>query len=183
MVPMNQAVAGAPGALTRMASRPGGMGTLASTLEAFLDCLRQIAGALVPGPYVYESPRRLFGLPLLAVDLGPDDAAAPPRHARGVIAIGNRATGAVALGLFLARGGLAVGLRAMGLAAIGVVGAGLVSVGLVGIGIVSVATVSAGYLAVGIVAVGYQCVGIVAIGAQAVGILGVGQAARTLFTL
>jgi len=183
MATMNPLPAGAAGPLARMAAHPGWPGTLAATLDAFLAGLRQLAAALVPGPYRYESPARLFGWPLLAVDLGPDDPGAEPRHARGIVAIGNRATGALALGAYLARGGLAVGVRAAGLVAIGVAGAGVLSVGVVGLGLVSVATVSTGYLAVGIVAVGYECVGVVAVGGHAVGILGAGQTARTLFPL
>src|SRR5580765_6852752 len=71
-----------------------------------------------------QSARKLFGLPLWAIAMGPDLARGELRgHARGVIAIGDIATGWFAYGGlargFQAIGGLAVGVLAIGGCAIG----------------------------------------------------------------
>ena len=57
------------------------------------------------GPVIeYKSARTLRGLPLVHINLGPGK-----RRARGVLAVGNVATGLVSVG-FVARGGLSLSL-------------------------------------------------------------------------
>ncbi len=87
-----------------------------------------------------QSARKILGLPLWAVALGPDPERGEMRgHARGFFAVGDIATGVfafgglaigfvafggAALGLLLAVGGAAIGGVALGGGAIGVVAAG-----------------------------------------------------------
>jgi hypothetical protein len=168
--------------ISSLASRPGCCGVIGSVLVVVIDFFRQFGNAIAPLPYEYQSQRQFLGLPLLSINIGFDKPNGKPCHARGVIAIGNKATGFVALGIFRARGLFAVAPIAVGLGAVGIAGIGLVSVSVVGLGIVSVSVFAVGYLAVGILALGYKCVGIVAIGQKAVGIIGIGEVVHTLFS-
>ena len=165
-----------------LASRPGCLGMLGSVLAPFVDFFRQLGRGLASLPYEYESPRRMLGLPVLSVNLGFDNPGGRMRSARGVIAIGNQATGIIAFGLFVARGMFAVAPITVGLTGVSVAGIALLSVSVVGVGIVSVSVVAVGYLAVGILALGAKCVGIVAIGREVVGIIGIGRVSRLLFS-
>lgn len=163
-------------------TRPGCSGKVASVLAPFVGFYRHLCKALESLPYEYESPRRFLGLPLLSINLGFDHPRGKMRHARGIIAVGNQATGIIAFGIFVARGFFTVALIATGLVSVSVASAALLSVSVVGIGMVSVSVFAVGYLAVGILAVGSKCVGIVAIGQEVVGILGIGQRVRALFS-
>ena len=72
-----------------------------------------------------QSSATLFGLPLWAVAVGPDPEKGEVRgHARGIIAVGDIATG------WLAIGGMARGLIAVGGLAIGGLSLGGVSLGI-----------------------------------------------------
>lgn len=169
-------------AILSLASRPGCRGVIGSVLVAVIDFFRQFGNAIASLTYQYESKRKFLGMPLLSISIGFDDPDGKPRHARGVIAIGNKATGFVALGIFRARGLFVVAPIAVGLGAVSIAGIGLICVSVVGLGIVSVSVFAVGYLAVGILALGYKCVGIVAIGHEVVGIIGIGEVVNLLFS-
>src|SRR3954464_15285384 len=73
----------------------------------------------------YRSKATLFGWPVIDVALGPKDGEMRG-HAKGIIAIGDIATGGIAIG-GLARGVVAVGGLALGLFSMGGLAVGLVS--------------------------------------------------------
>jgi hypothetical protein len=148
-----------------------------------LDRIHTLVAAVAPLTYVYQSQRRLFGLPLLSIDLGPDNPEGQMRHARGIIAIGTKATGVLAIGVFIARGGFTIALLTIGLGGISVAGVGLLTVSAFGLGLVSVSAIAVGYIAVGVLAIGVKSVGILAIGVEAVGITVVGKVKDALFPL
>lgn len=114
--------------------------------------------------FEYRSPVTLFGVPLLHVATGTDPSTGQPRQARGIFAIGARATGIFAFGGIarglVAFGGLAIGGLAMGGASIGIVSTGGFALGLFfAFGGLAVAPVvmgglSAGYIACGGLAAG-----------------------------
>jgi hypothetical protein len=125
--------------------------------------LRNRAGALR-----WRSEAQLGGLPLVSIAIGPD----PPRgeirgHAKGVVAIGDLATGWLALG-GLARGGIAIGGVAIGLVSLGGVGLGLLTLGGAAIGGVAFGGAAVGAVAVGGAAIGYYALGGAAIGKHVV---------------
>lgn len=99
-------------------------------------------------PYEYESKVKLFGLPLVHINLGGGYA---PRQARGIFALGD----------------VAMGLVSVGGVAVGGISIGGVSVGLFSVGGVAIALAGAvGGVAVGAYAIGGVAIGIVnAIGA------------------
>src|SRR5262245_33634829 len=115
------------------------------------------------GPTRYRSQRTLWGLPLVAVAMGPDLAAGQARGiAKGLIAVGDVAIGGLAVGGIacgvisvggvcfggLAVGGLAFGLGAIGGLAIGGVGMGGAAAGIVAVGGVAVGVYSHGGVAI-----------------------------------
>lgn len=118
-------------------------------------------------PYLgkrYTSKATLFGLPVVHIALGPHHDG-PRGHARGIIAIGDIATGWLAIGGvargIVAIGGLAIGVFALGGGAVGVLaatGGGAVAIG-----------AATGGLAVGSIAVGGAAAGFVAQGGAALG--------------
>lgn len=169
-------------ATSGLATRPGCLGRIGSALAPFVEFYRHLCKALESMPYEYESPSRLLGLPLLSINLGFDNPNGRMRHARGIVAIGNRATGILAFGIFVACGVFTVALVATGLVAVSIAGLALLSVSVVGVGGISVSVFAVGYLTVGVLALGYKCVGIAAIGRVVVGIIGIGQKALTLFS-
>lgn len=115
-------------------------------------------------PWHFEKKSRhtLFGLPLYHIcfqgmrDGGRFQMKMAP--ARGILAIGARATGVVSIGVF-ARGLVAVGAAAMGLISIGAASLGVLALGAFAAGIIA-----GGNLSVGIVAFGNLAVGMYAIG-------------------
>ena len=84
--------------------------------------------------YEYKSSLELFGLPLVHIAQGFDQATGRPRVAKGIIAIGNIAIGVFALGGMalggVTFGGLSVGLLALGGLAAGGIAAGGLSIGI-----------------------------------------------------
>jgi len=158
-------------------------GFVCTIFNHFLERIRSIAMTRAPQTYTYESQHRIFGLPLLSINLGPDTPCGKMRHAKGIIAIGSKATGVIAVGVFIARGFFTIGFLGFGFFTISIAGIGLFSVCAFGLGIVAVAVVAIGYLAVGILAVGFSSVGIIAIGVKAVGIIGIGQHIDSMFPL
>jgi hypothetical protein len=118
-----------------------------------------------------QSERKVFGLPLWAIALGPDLARGELRgHARGIIAIGDIATGWLAFGGlargFLAIGGLAVGVLAIGGCAVGA----LAALGGLAIGGIAIGGGAIGGVAIGGGACGYYALGSGAIGAHIVSV-------------
>jgi len=106
-----------------------------------------------------RSRKRLFGLPLYDIAIGPDPEEGECRgHARGIIAIGDFAFGVVAVG-GIARGGFAVGGVAVGLVCLSGVGVGGLVIGGVAAGVVAVGGLALGYYACGGLAFGKYVVG------------------------
>ena len=96
--------------------------------------------------YSYDSPIRLWGLPLVSIRLN-RNTFGRDSVARGIIAIGNIAVGVVAVGC------LSVGIFSLGAFALGVL-----SVAALAFGAVSLGALSVGFLAFGSCAVGvYSC--------------------------
>ena len=154
-------------------------GLVFGMIHVFYERLIEVVGRL---DYQYESDRKLFGWPVISVNLGlkPDEHTL--RHARGIIAIGTKATGLFSIGLFCSTGLVAIGAVSFGLVAVSTFGAALVSVCVFGVGWISVSVFAVGYLAVGILAIGYKSIGIVAIGKEVVGIICFGKTVNSLFT-
>lgn len=97
----------------------------------------------------YTSPRRLWGLPLVDIDLaGGNFGVVRGHHAKGIVAIGNTATGLISIGM-VAKGGLSLGLVSLG-----VISFGLVSLGLVALGTLALGAAAMGNIAVGLVSLG-----------------------------
>lgn len=163
-------------------NRRGCSGRFGSLLFRYRDFLRRFCEVFAAVPYEYQSPRKVFGLPLLHINLGFDNPSGKMRRARGVIAIGNQATGVLAFGLFFASGIFTIAPVAVGGLAVSVGGLALASVSVVGIGLVSVSIFAVGWLAVGIIPLGVKSVGILAIGQNVVGILGIGQEVHAIFS-
>jgi predicted Ser/Thr protein kinase len=122
----------------------------------------------------YRSPRTLFGLPLLHVSLGFDPRTGKQREAKGIIAIGGKATGVIAMG-GMAKGVIAVGGLALGVVAIGGVGLGVFSLG----GVVLALAIAWGGIAVGPIAFGGLAIGYYAAGGFALGAHAFGSNVRT----
>jgi len=111
-----------------------------------------------------RSTATLFGLPVFEIAIGPDLEKGEWRgHARGIIAIGDMATG------WFAIGGLARGIVAIGGLALGIVSFGGLALGGLVLGGLAVGGIALGGCAVGIVAVGGLAVGYYACGGGAWG--------------
>ncbi len=113
--------------------------------------------------YEYKSSLELFGLPLVHIAQGFDQATGRPRIARGIIAIGNIAIGVFALG-GIALGGLTFGGLSLGLLAIGGLAAGGIALGGLSIGILF----AAGGLALSV----FYAIGGIALALHAISSLG-----------
>jgi hypothetical protein len=115
----------------------------------------------------YQSKAKIFGVPVVSIALGPHGREMRG-HARGLIAIGDIATGGIALG------GIARGVVALGGMAIGICSFGGMSIGLLG---------AFGGLAIsGGIAIGGLAIGTIAIGGGAVGLLAQGGGAFGMYT-
>lgn len=115
----------------------------------------------------FTSQRRLLGWPLYDFQVSDPVTAnvrLPALHAKGWLAVGDKATG------FLAIGGLAKGIFAFGGLAMGIVSFGGLSVGLLSIGGLALGGLSLGGLAVGHSAIGGGAIGWQATGGGALGI-------------
>ncbi len=113
----------------------------------------------------YRSEACLGSIPLVSIALGPDPAKGEWRgHARGILAIGDIATGGIAIG-GLAMGGLSIGGLAIGFASFGGLALGV----LLAIGGGAVGGTAFGGAAVGRVAVGGAALGEYACGGAAFG--------------
>ena len=115
------------------------------------ECPQCGARKVVPQGYEWKSRLTWMGAPVVHVAFGCDPAGRA-HVARGVIAIGQRATG-----------GVAIGIVATGFVAIGLVAVGAFSLGVVAIGVVAACGVNAvGFLAIGVVAAGWKAGGVAA---------------------
>ncbi len=145
------------------------------------ECGRPIVEVLVRGPAQisigrrYVSKARVGSLPLIAFAIGPGSDG-KPGHARGFIALGDKATGVIAIGGFargiVAIGGASVGVCTLGGASIGTLGAigGLACAPLgSSVGGLSIGAVAQGGFAIGFVAQGGFAIGWAARGAGAIG--------------
>ncbi len=120
------------------------------------ECGKPIVDVLVRARFFgrgrrYTSETKLFGLPLVAIAVGPHGGeryGAPV----GFVAIGDQPRGVIALG------GVPVGVIAIG----------GIARGLIAIGGVSFGAVSCGGICVGLIALGGMCLGLWAIGGLAV---------------
>jgi len=132
-------------------------------------------------PFEYKSERTLLGIPLVHVKFGRSIVGERTRrggwlfglgylggraasHARGWIAVGDVATGAL-----LAIGGYANGVVAIGGMCFGVVSFGGLSAGLLALGGVALGLQAIGGLAVGLIAIGGLAIGHYALGGVAIG--------------
>lgn len=120
----------------------------------------------------YQSETRAFGMPLVCVAFGPhgDETRG---HAKGIIAIGDVATGWLAIGGMargvIAFGGLALGLIAHGGLALGLLAFGGLGVGGLAIGGGAIGGLASGGSATGIVAEGGLAIGYIARGGTPIG--------------
>jgi hypothetical protein len=114
----------------------------------------------------YRSKATLFGLPVIDIALGPAHGQRIGR-ARGIIAIGDIATG------WLALGGLSIGIVAIGGGAVGLFAVGGTAIGLI---------TAMGGLAIGGMALGGAAIGVFACGGGAVGVWAQGSGSFGLFT-
>lgn len=112
-----------------------------------------------------QSSRKLWGLPLWAIAVGPDWKQGEMRgHARAIFALGDMATG------YFACGGLARGIVAVGGLAVGPIAFGGAAVGFLAIGGAALGWLALGGAAIGAVAVGAAACGYYAFGAAAAGV-------------
>ena len=110
-------------------------------------------------PLRWHSAATCMGRPWVAIAIGPDLARSEFRgHARGILAIGDMASGWVAIG------GLARGIVAFGGLAIGGIALGGLSVGLFAVGGLALGGIVFGGAAIGVAAAGGLAVGYYALG-------------------
>jgi hypothetical protein len=96
-----------------------------------------------------QSSITIMGLPLYHIAMGPDMEAGQLRgHAKGIIAIGDIATGWLAIG-GLAKGIIAIGGCALGIVALGGAAFGALAIGGGALGIVALGGGAVGYYAFG----------------------------------
>ena len=116
-----------------------------------------------------QSATHIAGFPLVDIAFGRDRANGEEYgHARGVIALGDRATGVIAYGGF-ARGVFAMGMYSVGIVACGMFAGGFLTGGMFSLGIYASGGIAVGYTAFGFIAVGYWALGVFALGYKALG--------------
>ncbi len=107
------------------------------------------------------SKSTLLGWPIYDFQVSDSDAAhsrAPALHAKGWIAVGDKATGFIALGGY-ARGVFAFGGFTIGLVSFGGIAMGLLSMGGLAVGMLTAGGLAVGHSAIGGCAVGWQAAG------------------------
>lgn len=145
------------------------------------ECGRPIVEVLTRGPRYLEAGKRyrsattLFGLPVIDIAIGPKHGELRGR-ARGIIAIGDIATGWLAIGGFargiVAIGGFALGVFALGGGSVGLLsamGGMAMSLGLA-VGGLAIGGIASGGLAIGWIANGGLAIGFFARGGEAHGV-------------
>lgn len=116
-----------------------------------------------------QSATRIAGFPLVDIAFGRDlEKNEELGHAKGVIALGDRATGIFAYGKF-ARGIFALGMYAVGLFSCGMFAFGVLTAGFVSLGVFSSGALAIGYGAFGFLSIGYWALGMFAFGYKAFG--------------
>ncbi len=116
-----------------------------------------------------QSATSIAGYPLVDIAYGRDrESGEEFGHAKGVIALGDRATGIIAYGGF-ARGLVAVGLYAVGGIAFGMFAAGLFTAAFAGVALWATGGFAVGVYTFGFVAIGYYSIGMFAFGYKALG--------------
>lgn len=110
--------------------------------------------------YEYKSKKTVKGIPLVHVNFG-----LGLYRAKGIIAIGNIASGIFALG-FLSAGIISIGLLAAGLIAFGNITAGFISIGALAVGCISFGAISIGIFCAGALNIGQFCCGALSYGKQ-----------------
>lgn len=113
----------------------------------------------------WTSHWRFLGMPLVDIQFHSPSATslehlqpAPPKFARGWIALGDRACGAIAMG-GIAVGGIAIGGVGIGGITFGGLGLGLVSLSGCSVGLVSIGGLALGFIAAGGMALGWLAFG------------------------
>lgn len=130
-------------------------------------------------PIRRRSEREFLGLPIVDIAVGADPRRGERHgHARGVIAIGDRATGVIALGVH-ARGAVAIGVTALGGIAIGWLAVGAIAIGGIGLGLLALAVIAIGAVAIGGLGIGVVAIGIAAVGEYAAGFAAAGDHLHT----
>lgn len=110
--------------------------------------------------YEYKSKKMIGNLPLVHINVGMG-----LYRAKGVIAIGAVAQGGLAIG-FVAMGGFAVGLVSLGLFAFATLAFGLLAFGSLAVGVISIGAFSFGIFSLGAMTFGQFAFGASAHGAQ-----------------
>jgi serine/threonine protein kinase len=111
-----------------------------------------------------QSSTKIGGYPIVDIALGRDhDRTEEFGHAKGIIALGDRATGVFAIGGF-ARGVFASGLYSVGIFSFGMFSFGFASAGLFSAGWFAGGGLAVGLYASGLIAIGYKAIGMVTIG-------------------
>jgi len=105
--------------------------------------------------YEYVSKTKVFGLPIIHINIGLGSY-----KAKGIIAVGNIAQGIFSVGL-LSVGVISLGIFDIGFLAIGLIALGGLSVGAIAVGFVAVGDMSAGYFHLGGLSVGKQCLSLI----------------------
>jgi transcriptional regulator with XRE-family HTH domain len=131
-----------------------------------------------PFKFEYKSKSTLWGLPLVHIKAG---------HAKGIFAIGLRATGLFSLG-FLSMGLFSFGLLSLGLIAFGVLAIGALAMGSISCGILALGGVAFGIFSLGAVSIGMYSMGgcaiasKIAFGGYADGFIAIGDEVRGEYT-
>lgn len=110
--------------------------------------------------YEYKSKKTVRGVPLVHVNFG-----LGLYRAKGVIAIGNIASGVFALG-FVSAGIISIGLLTFGLLAFGTIAVGLISAGTLAVGCVAFGAFTFGIFCMGALNFGQFCFGALSYGKQ-----------------
>lgn len=165
-------------------------------LRDLAESIREITGE--ERGYFYESNTKLFGLPLVSINISGFSNRwgfyrRKLRHAKGIIAVGDVAVGVVSIGIFSA-GAISIGVIAAGLFTLAIAGLGLLSFGIIALGLLCMGVVSIGYIAAGVASMGYKfsygvaalskelALGVAACADTAIGTEGVGGTNTMLYT-
>lgn len=115
--------------------------------------------------YEFISKKKIFGVPLVHINFG-----LGLYKAKGIIAIGNISIGLISIGL-LSLGLLTLGTLALGVLSLGCISLGIISLGAIAFGILSIGAVSVGLFSIGALSVGKY----IAFGDHAYGDIAIGK--------
>lgn len=133
--------------------------------------------------YEYKSKREIFGIPLVHVNIG-----VGLYTAKGIIAIGNISKGVISLGVvslgMFSFGALALGLISIASISLGVLALGGIAIGIIALGGVAIGVVSLGGLSIGMYSIGGCSIASeIAIGDYANGHIAIGSTAKGVRTI